>query len=104
MGDCREGGAGWLLGLLAVVARSWRCEFVTGDADCVLELADVIATEFSPEAHASRVPSSRLHDARYAPAVVCASIVRPSAPSVIGTLRGFADSATGMRRISTPVS
>jgi hypothetical protein len=36
--------------------------------------------------------------------VVWASIVRPSAPSVIFTLRGFAESATGMRRVSTPVS
>jgi hypothetical protein len=29
--------------------------------------------------------------------VVWASIVRSSAPSVIGTLRGFADSATGIQ-------
>jgi hypothetical protein len=33
-----------------------------------------------------------------------ASIVRWSVSAVICTLRGFADSATGMRRISTPVS
>jgi hypothetical protein len=35
--------------------------------------------------------------------VVWASIVRPSAPSVICTLRGFADSATGIRSVSSPV-
>jgi hypothetical protein len=35
---------------------------------------------------------------------VWASIVRSSVPAVIGTLRGLAASATGMRSVSTPVS
>ena len=34
---------------------------------------------------------------------VWASIVRSSVPAVIGTLRGLAASATGMRSASTPV-
>src|SRR5207237_10449694 len=64
-----------------------------------------IGTVSSLEAHSSRIAASRPRDLAYAPAgVVWASIVRPSAPSVIGTLRGFADSATGIRNVSTPVS
>ena len=64
-----------------------------------------IGTVSSVEAHSSRIAASRPRDLAYAPAgVVWASIVRPSAPSVIGTLRGFADSATGIRNVSTPVS
>ena len=94
------------VGLLAMaeIARSWSCELVTRDAGCVLELA-VIATAIFSGAHSSQTRSSRFDDLGYVPVwVVWASIVRPSAPSVIGTWRGFADSATGIRRISTPVS
>lgn len=51
------------------------------------------------------MPSRAIASFSYVPTgVVWVSIVRPSAPSVIGTLRGFADSATGMRSVSTPVS
>jgi hypothetical protein len=57
------------------------------------------------DAPSGQTRSSRLDDLGYAPAsVVWASIARPSAPSMICTLRGFADSATGMRSVSTPVS
>jgi hypothetical protein len=53
----------------------------------------------------SETRATGLHDLGYAVAwVAWASIVRPSPPSVICTLRGFADSATGMCRVSTPVS
>ena len=52
-----------------------------------------------------RSRSSHARDLGYVLAwMVWASIVRLSAPSVIGTLRGFADSATGMRSVSTPFS
>ena len=90
---------------MAEIARSWSCELVTRDPGCVLELAAVIAKAIFSGAHSSQTRSSRFDDLGYVPVwVVWASIVRPSAPSVIGTLRGFADSATGIRRISTPVS
>jgi hypothetical protein len=86
--------------------QMWRGpSSLTADGGCVRQLAVAIGKASPSESRFSRVPSSRGHGLRYVPAgVVWASIVRPSAPSVIFTLRGFADSATGIRRVSTPVS
>lgn len=104
MGDCRGATGGQVAGyggghqILEMQARHPRVWL--GPPVCFRDRRGIFS-----DAPSGQTRSSRPDDLGYAPAsVVWASIVRPSAPSVIGTLRGLADSATGMRGVSTPVS
>jgi hypothetical protein len=74
------------------------CNLVGGESD--------LARPHSPCARAASVCLWLVFGSGfYVPTgAVWASIVRSSAPAVIGTLRGLAASATGMRSVSTPVS
>ena len=76
----------------------------TRERDSDKRIADDCRSSSEPAPSGGPLRSGRFHDVGYVPAVVWASIVRTSAPPVIGTLRGLADSATGMRSVSTPVS